>query len=138
MEIWDLTNGICPQRLSATEIIYFGADIPVEGIVVVGDMAYVAGDWGFCTGSTCQTRPYPQVGFNGQAVRPTDVVATSDHVYAVGNDTGAFSKATSLFTRSSQMAHLVMAVGAISESVLQLLLAVITPMWVVEAGISSI
>lgn len=91
MEIWDLQTASAPQRLSATEIIYFGADIPVEGIVVVGDMAYVAGDWGFLHWIDVSNPAIPvQVGFNGQAVRPTDVVATSDHVYAVGNDTGAF------------------------------------------------
>jgi hypothetical protein len=91
MEIWDMQIATAPQRLSATEILYFDVDIPVEGITVVGDMAYVAGDWGFLHWIDVSNPVAPvQVGFDGQAVRPTDVVATSDHVYAVGNDTGAF------------------------------------------------
>lgn len=91
MEIWDIQTPESPQQLSVTEIIYGGVDIPVEGITVVNDTAYIAGDWGFLHWVDVSNPSSPvQAGFNGQAVRPHDVFATSTHVYAVGNDTGPF------------------------------------------------
>ncbi len=91
MEIWDMQSPATPQQLSATEILYAGVDIPIEGITVEGNMAYIAGDWGYLHWIDVSDPANPvQIGFNGQAVRPTEVFATTTHVYAVGNDTGPF------------------------------------------------
>jgi len=45
-ENWDLQNPAAPQRLSLTELMYGGVEIPVLSVAVKGNWAYVAADWG--------------------------------------------------------------------------------------------
>jgi uncharacterized membrane protein len=85
-EIWDLQNPSAPDQLSLTELMYGGVEIPVMGVAVNGDWAYIAADWGWIHWVDISDPNNPvQVGYEASAVRPLALVVSGNDVYAVGH-----------------------------------------------------
>jgi hypothetical protein len=89
LEIWDLQTPAAPQRLSAIEVYYGGVDVPILGVAVAGDMAYVAADWGWLHWVDVSDPTNPiYAGGEAERLRAEEVFVDGGYVYFVG-DTGS-------------------------------------------------
>lgn len=86
LEIWDLQVPASPQRQSATEVLYFNVETPVERVYIEGQFAYVACAWGYVHWLDVSDPTNPiNKGFSGIGGNPTiDLYVDSGYAYAAG------------------------------------------------------
>ena len=86
LEIWDVQVPAAPERLGRLSLTYFDVDVPAKGVVVSGNNAYVAADFGYLhqVDVTDPVNPV-DVGFYGQGGNPSAGVSIADRsVYVSG------------------------------------------------------
>ncbi len=87
-EIWDVSFPSAPERLSVNKVFYFSVEAPVHAVVVLGDFAYVAADFGLVHWFDVADPTNPvDLGFNGQGGAPSrDLFLADGSLYVAGSD----------------------------------------------------